>query len=159
MNHDKDILSALDAIDVADLNYAEWTKVGMALKEEGFPCSVWDEWSRNDNRYHPGECERKWSSFCGNSNPVKGGTIIQMAKDRGWSPFGGTNSCMDWDDVIEYQILSLNGKVSVSDMMQYLNVCDKTVYARVRKMGNEFTIKKGCIYCNTVPATDGNSIE
>ena len=93
MNYDdKNILSALDAIDVADLNYAEWTKVGMALKEEGFPCSVWDEWSRNDNRYHPGECERKWDSFHGSSDPVKGGTIIQMAKDRGWSPFGGTNS-------------------------------------------------------------------
>ena len=100
---------------MADLNYAEWTKVGMALKEEGFPCSVWDEWSRNDNRYHPGECECKWDSFHGSSDPVKGGTIIQMAKDRGWSPFGCTNSCLDWNDVIEYDGNDGSGSLEPSD--------------------------------------------
>ena len=50
------ILSALKAIDVSTLSRADWISVGMALKEEGFPCSVWDDWSRNDKRYHPGEC-------------------------------------------------------------------------------------------------------
>ena len=69
------ILSALKAIDVSQLTRAEWITVGMALKEEGYPCSVWDDWSRNDSRYHPGECERKWRSFRGSGNPVKGGTI------------------------------------------------------------------------------------
>ena len=66
------ILSALKAIDVATLSRADWIAVGMALKEEGYPCSIWDDWSRNDSRYHPGECEKKWQSFHGNANPVKG---------------------------------------------------------------------------------------
>lgn len=57
------ILSALKAIDVASLSRADWIAVGMALKEEGYPCSIWDDWSRNDSRYHPGECEKKWNSF------------------------------------------------------------------------------------------------
>ncbi len=96
---DNNILSALKAIDVAALSRADWIAVGMALKEEGYPCSVWDDWSRPDSRYHKGECEKKWESFHGSSTPVKGGTIIQMAKDRGWTPFDG--GCMQWDDVIE----------------------------------------------------------
>ena len=99
---DNNILSALKAIDVSTLSRADWITVGMALKEEGYPCSIWDDWSRNDKRYHPGECERKWNSFHGSGTPVKGGTIVQMAKERGWTPFGGEDGCMNWDDAIEY---------------------------------------------------------
>ena len=98
---DNNILSALKYIDVATLTRADWIAVGMALKEEGFPCSVWDDWSRNDSRYHAGECEKKWAGFHGNGKPVKGGTIVQMAKDRGW-PLFGEDGCMGWDDAIEY---------------------------------------------------------
>ena len=99
---DNNILSALKAIDVATLSRADWIAVGMALKEEGYPCSIWDDWSRNDKRYHPGECERKWNSFHGSGTPVKGGTIVQMAKERGWTPFSGEDGCLNWDDAIEY---------------------------------------------------------
>ena len=98
---ESNLLSALRAIDVAQLTRAEWISVGMALKEEGYPCSIWDDWSRNDSRYHPGECERKWKGFHGSGTPVKGGTIVQMAKDRGWTVFG-EDGCMAWDDTIEY---------------------------------------------------------
>ena len=98
---ENNLLSALRAIDVAQLTRAEWISVGMALKEEGYPCSIWDDWSRDDPRYHPGECERKWKGFHGNGAPVKGGTIVQMAKDRGWTMFG-EDGCMAWDDTIEY---------------------------------------------------------
>ena len=98
---DNNILSALKALDVSTMTRAEWIAVGMALKEEGFPCSIWEDWSRNDRRYHPGECERKWSGFHGSGTPVKGGTIVQMAKERGWTPYG-ENGCMAWDDTIEY---------------------------------------------------------
>lgn len=99
---DNNILSALKAIDVATLSRADWIAVGMALKEEGYPCSIWDDWSRNDKRYHPGECERKWNSFHGSGTPVKGGTIVQMAKERGWTSFSGEDGCLNWDDAIEY---------------------------------------------------------
>ena len=99
---DNQILSALKAIDVSTLTRADWIAVGMALKEEGFPCSIWDDWSRNDNRYKPGECECKWEGFRGTGNLVKGGTIIAMAKAHGWMPFSGEDGCMNWDDTIEY---------------------------------------------------------
>lgn len=87
------ILNALDSIDVAALSYEEWLHVGFALKAEGYDCSVWESWSKNDKRYHRGECERKWRSFEGSG--VTGGTIIQMAKDRGWIP-PLEDTSLDW---------------------------------------------------------------
>ena len=69
------ILEALEYINASDLNYTDWVNVGMALKSEGYPCSVWDNWSSKDaGRYKAGECERKWETFNGASNPVTGGT-------------------------------------------------------------------------------------
>ena len=86
---DEQLLSALNSIPVAELDRADWISVGMALKESGCPVSVWDEWSQNDSRYHKGECARLWNGFRGSSSPVKAGTIVQMAKDRGWKPYEG----------------------------------------------------------------------
>ena len=100
-NHN--VLEALKYIPAAQLSYSEWVQVGMALKTEGYDWTVWDEWSQADSRYKQGECERKWRTFAGSGNPVSGGTIVQMAKERGFNPhpFEG-DGCMDWDDVIEY---------------------------------------------------------
>ena len=97
---DKNILSALKYINVAEVDRATWISVGMALKEEGYPCSIWDDWSQRDPRYHPGECEKKWEGFNGTATPVKGGTIVQLAKERGWMPCA--EGAMAWDDTIEY---------------------------------------------------------
>lgn len=93
------VLSALQHLDVSALSYQDWINVGMALQAEGYDCSVWDNWSRADRRYHPGECERKWRTFGGCASPIKGGTIVQMAKDRGWTPYGDS-AAMDWNDAI-----------------------------------------------------------
>lgn len=93
------VLSALQYIDVSALSYQEWINVGMALQAEGYDCSIWDNWSRADRRYHPGECERKWRTFGGCGSPIKGGTIVQMAKERGWTPYG-IDAVLDWNDTI-----------------------------------------------------------
>ena len=93
------ILSALDRIDVASLTYQEWINVGMALQAEGYSWEIWDKWSQADRRYKKGECERKWRTFRGAGTPITGATIVQMAKDRGWTPIG-PGTAMDWDDVI-----------------------------------------------------------
>ena len=97
------LISALNSINCADLDYMTWVQVGMALKTEGMDVSVWDEWSRTDpKRYHPGECQRRWDSFNGSAAPVTGATIIKLARDNGWSPFTGDAGAMDWNDVITY---------------------------------------------------------
>lgn len=100
---ENNILEALNHIDPSTLSYDEWLSVGMALKEEGFDVSTWDNWSKADKRYKLRDCERRWGTFNGSSTPVSGGTIIQLAKDKGGyvipkRPYGP----MEWGDVIEY---------------------------------------------------------
>lgn len=123
---DEKLISALNSIPVADLDRSEWLAVGMALKEEGYPCSTWDTWSRNDLRYHTGECERLWNGFKGTANPVKAGTIVQLAKDRyGWKPYDG-DGILDWDSVIEYDGVSEEPPVKewkpTEDLITYLQL-------------------------------------
>ncbi|MDP4085802.1 MAG: PriCT-2 domain-containing protein, partial [Bacillota bacterium] len=61
-----DLIALLDYIDPSFLDYQEWLNVGMALRQEGYTASDWDEWSRRDGaRYHPGECFKKWTTFEG----------------------------------------------------------------------------------------------
>lgn len=99
------LLEILEHIPPSDLSYDEWTQVGMALKHEGFTAQDWDDWSRADSRYHPGECEKKWRSFKGNSEPVTAGTIVQMAKERGLTFFSHSddNTLLDFEGVIAYE--------------------------------------------------------
>lgn len=97
---DNTLLDALNSVPVAGLTYGEWISVGMALRHEGADCSVWDDWSRKDSRYHPGECERKWQTFDSyDGTPVTGATIIHMAQERGWAP-AHSNHAFDWNDPV-----------------------------------------------------------
>lgn len=94
------LLEALHCIPPSELDYNQWCQVGMALKTEGYDWPVWDEWSRSDNRYHAGECEKKWRSFKDmTGTPVKGGTIVNMARRWGYSPVNRGEE-IGWNDEI-----------------------------------------------------------
>lgn len=100
MENGYDIIKILGKLNPAELTYQEWLNVGMALEHEGYSVEVWNGWSKNDSRYHEGECQKKWRSFHGHASPVTAGTIIQLAKDHGLA----TELCgyeLGWDDVIE----------------------------------------------------------
>ena len=77
-------ISALGCIPVRDCTYAEWLGIGMALKDAGYECAVWDEWSKDDKRYIAGDCERRWASFKGSEHPITVRTIRAMARKNGW---------------------------------------------------------------------------
>lgn len=114
MERKVDLISLLDHIDPAMLDYTSWVAVGMALKYEGYTASDWDDWSKRDGgRYHPGECFKKWSTFEGVAgNPVTGATITQMAKENGWLPrsAGREDRELGWDDEIagDYKVVDKN---------------------------------------------------
>ena len=99
-----DLQEVLAHLDPAALNYQEWLSVGMALKDAGYPLTVWDDWSRRDlPRYHAGECARKWSGFHGSASPVTGGTIVQLAREQGWRPASRADDAgyeLDWSSSI-----------------------------------------------------------
>lgn len=100
MEQKTSLVEILDYIHPSDLDYTEWVNIGMALKHEGYSVDLWDSWSSKDfGRYHHGECLKKWNTFSGSSSPVTGGTIIQMAMDRGWVPERGHE--LDWNDTIQ----------------------------------------------------------
>lgn len=90
----------IEYIDPRDLSYEQWLAVGMGLKEDGCTAADWDRWSRKDrDRYHLGECEKKWNSFQGMAETkITAGTVVQMAKAGGWQPDKGTE--LGWDDEI-----------------------------------------------------------
>lgn len=95
------LIEILGYINPGTLSYQEWINVGMALKEEGYTASDWEQWSMLDqSRYHKGECFRKWGSFNGSSLPVTGGTIVQLAKDQGWNPDRDPGYELNWDSTI-----------------------------------------------------------
>ena len=98
---DYDLLDALAAIDPAALDYQEWTAIGKALKDAGHFCSDWDSWSQHDSgRYKAGECFRKWETFRGSDMPVTGGTIVNLAREHGWTPPFDEGYELDWGDEI-----------------------------------------------------------
>ncbi len=98
--NDYNLTEILEYIDPATCSYQEWINVGMALKHEGYTVSDWDMWSMKDvNRYHSGECAKKWATFQGSSAPVTAGTIIQMAKENGYH-YENVSAELDWDSEI-----------------------------------------------------------
>ena len=78
------LLEALEHIKPSDLDYQDWLSIGMALKAEHYDVSVWDNWSRSDERYHSKACQEKWATF--DSDGVTGATIMFFAKKAGYNP-------------------------------------------------------------------------
>ena len=79
-----DLVPLLAYID-PDESYETWIQVGMALKHEGYSLTIWEDWSRKGNKFHDGECSRKWDSFGEETDTiVTGATITNLAKSGGW---------------------------------------------------------------------------
>jgi RecA-family ATPase len=103
MDSTYDLMEVLNHIDPSELSYQDWINIGMALQHEGYSVDVWDRWSMNDRRYHAGECEKKWRGFHGAGTPVTGGTIVQYARDQGWTPPYDPGTALDWNDTISVE--------------------------------------------------------
>lgn len=88
-------------IPCTSLKFQEWCNVGMALHNEGLPCSLWEEWSATDpKRYKAGECFRKWETFGKyNGDIATMGSVYHMAQEFGWHPADSMKT-YGWDDLI-----------------------------------------------------------
>lgn len=83
----------LEALPYISANSREiWVRVGLALSNCGFPFEVWDEWSKYTDqlagvlcdKYKPEETPKIWKSFRNTKSNWNAGTIIKLAKDRGY---------------------------------------------------------------------------
>ncbi len=94
----ENILEALQYIKPME-DYDDWLRIGMALKHEGFDCSVWDNWSKGARNYEEGVCQKKWETFNGSSKPITGATIIEIAKRNAYRYINyDTGGCVDFSD-------------------------------------------------------------
>lgn len=80
---------AVDALRTipADTNLDEWLAVGMALhsKWPSAGLDLWDSWSRTGgNKYHQGECARRWQTFKPKGSQRNLATLFEIAKRYGW---------------------------------------------------------------------------
>lgn len=67
-------------------DYDIWIMVGQSLHElDESLLDDWDDWSRQSDKYKPGECQRRWQSFSKNGG-VTIGSLIHTAKENGWKP-------------------------------------------------------------------------
>lgn len=133
-----DLIPLLDYIN-PDADYLTWTQVGMALKHEGYPVTVWEDWSRKGQKYHEGECAKKWDSFNELAGEVvTGATITQMAKANGWKrrsnkpidPFTYQWSDadlvpMDFDEEDDFRIPTEEVWDPLEDLINYLRTLYK----------------------------------
>jgi hypothetical protein len=80
-----------------DLGRADWIKVGMALRIDGYPFELWDMWSatatgktRSGEPMYPGTeaCRAKWDSFKREEgNVVRSDWVLKLAESDGWDEF------------------------------------------------------------------------
>ena len=82
---------ALMAIPNPDLHWDEWVKMGLRVhratvgSDEGL--ALWEEWSRQSNKFISGACDERWAHFHAHAFERMGaGTIFYMAKAHGWAP-------------------------------------------------------------------------
>lgn len=77
----KELINNLN-IDRADI-YNDWVDIGMALanisKEDKF-LILWDEWSKNSDKYKEGECTKKWKGFTKKDKHKTVSTLLSMLK-------------------------------------------------------------------------------
>ena len=89
MDLETDIKKATDATwalppESAD-DYDLWISIGQILHElDDSLLDVWDEWSKQSDKYKEGECQKRWLTFVrgGGRGP---GSLYYMAKENGWS--------------------------------------------------------------------------
>lgn len=119
----------LDFISVVDGEYEKWLSVGMALKNEGLACSLWEDWSRTQPEYKDGECESKWQGF---NRPGYGiGTLYQYAVEGGYDE---TETRREWKELHPELDTGEKKKSSLDKLKEELRSITKSLA--------EFTLEK-----------------
>lgn len=127
MREGYDLAECLSALNPSVMEYTDWVQIGMALKHEGYSFDTWDQWSSQDAKRYKGNGAMlsKWEGFGASTNPVTGGTIVQMAKDAGWRSapsFDADDVAYEWDSVITCRDRVVDPSwVESSDVLEPMN--------------------------------------
>lgn len=124
-----DLQSVQDALTYIDPScpYREWLEIGMALKDGGFNCNVWDEWSRSSDKYERGECARKWDSFEGSGITIA--TLFYRARKNGYKSDYVKPSVQRSDRITQI----INYLMTLHDPEDYVGIVVDSRYDEKRK--------------------------
>lgn len=119
MADEREVIEALEFINPADCSYQEWLNVGMAIKDAGLTCELWDRWSKRDPGRYDGGCWKKWESL--KSTGITVNTLFKMAIDGGYHTggyFGGPDD-RQGREILDGETLDVSDyyKVIDRDMM------------------------------------------
>ena len=149
----------LEKLPCSALDYDGWLHVGMALKNVGSSCDDWTNWSRLDDRFKDGECEKKWEGF--NRTGFSIATIYKFATENGnynekdfrreWYKTHGSNANDDFD------FLSFNSaelEKALSEQLQNLNfklaTFDAEIKSNVEKVKNQSTFDRDSVFADDI---------
>ena len=101
-------------------DYDLWIMVGQTLHElDESLLDVWDEWSKQSDKYRDGECHKRWLSF--NKGGGRGlGSLIHAAKENGWTPSENYRAMPVDDAMLEHmavQLEKIEGNLQVGQKM------------------------------------------
>lgn len=98
-----ELIEICAVIKAADLTYEEWVECGMAIhhttggSDSGL--KIWDAMSRNDKRYKPSDCGKRWHEFGKRTGQqVTLGTLLMLAKRFGYSDLPTFTPTVDFGD-------------------------------------------------------------
>jgi len=93
-------------------DYDIWITVGQTLHQlDESLLDVWDEWSKQSDKYREGECHRRWLSF--NRDGGRGlGSLLHVAKEQGWEP-SQDHRAMNVDDSMLEHVSNLVNQIGM----------------------------------------------
>jgi phage/plasmid-associated DNA primase len=106
-------------------DYDIWITVGQTLHQlDESLLDIWDDWSRQSDKYREGECHRRWLSF--NKDGGRGlGSLIHVAQSHGWKPSQGHLAMNVDDQMLEHMAqIADNFKEDFENTMQNIQMTD-----------------------------------
>lgn len=109
-------------------NYRNWFDIGIALKNSGYSCEVWDEFSKRSSKYTPGKCHKDWDNIKDtySGKPIKKATIYKWLKEDNYDLF---ITLQAHNNIIFKQLLNCTNK-EIADIFHEMNT-DRYLYSSV----------------------------
>lgn len=125
---DKDMAELLKSLNVKrSNNYNDWISCGLALKNDGYDYTLWNEFSKKSTKYVEGECYYNWTVM--NPNNITCGTLIYWLKQDNYEAYNKMFS----------KVGKYDGKIDLSNKHEYNdNIMIKLLADDLKQLDDDF---------------------